>query len=105
MTVKITKPELNLREKISELDKPSGIAGEAMLRAETPRRTEPDWSWCRNKSESNGDLRVSQRGTYTSATNKLKCYFLDRWLVDRQCHSYSEHTTGTNSASCICVKL
>jgi hypothetical protein len=35
MVVKVSKPELNLREKISELDKPSGVAGEAMLRAET----------------------------------------------------------------------
>ena len=37
MVVKVSKPELNLREKISELDKPSGVAGEAMLRAETPQ--------------------------------------------------------------------
>ena len=37
MTVKLTKPEINVREKLAELDKPSGIAGEAMLRAETPQ--------------------------------------------------------------------
>ena len=35
MAVKFTKPEINVREKLAELDKPSGIAGEAMLRAET----------------------------------------------------------------------
>ena len=33
MTVNVTKPALNIREKLAELDKPSGIAGEAMLRA------------------------------------------------------------------------
>ena len=37
MAVKFTKPEINVREKLAELDKPSGIAGEAMLRAETPQ--------------------------------------------------------------------
>ena len=37
MTVKITKPEIDIREKLTELNKPSGIAGEAMLRAETPQ--------------------------------------------------------------------
>ena len=35
MTVKITKPEINLRHKLTELHKPSGIAGESMLRADT----------------------------------------------------------------------
>jgi hypothetical protein len=35
MTVNISKPALNLREKLAELDKPSGIAGEAVLRADT----------------------------------------------------------------------
>ena len=37
MTVKITKPEINVREKLNELKKPTGVAGEAMLRAETPQ--------------------------------------------------------------------
>ena len=37
MVVKVSKPEINVREKISELDKPSGIAGQAMLAAETPQ--------------------------------------------------------------------
>ena len=37
MVVKVSKPEINVREKISELDKPSGTAGQAMLAAETPQ--------------------------------------------------------------------
>ena len=35
MTVRVTKPAINVREKLAELEKPSGIAGEAMLRADT----------------------------------------------------------------------
>jgi len=37
MTVKISKPAVNLREELNELKKPTGVAGEAMLRAETPQ--------------------------------------------------------------------
>ena len=35
MTVKITKPEINLREKLSELETDTGIKGEELLRADT----------------------------------------------------------------------
>ena len=35
MTVKINKPALNLREELDELNKPSGITGESLLRADT----------------------------------------------------------------------
>ena len=32
MTVKVSKPAINLREELNALDKPTGVAGEAMLR-------------------------------------------------------------------------
>jgi len=35
MTVKITKPEINLREKLSELETETGIKGEELIRADT----------------------------------------------------------------------
>ena len=35
MTVKVTKPSINVREKLSELDKETGIKGEELLRADT----------------------------------------------------------------------
>ena len=35
MTVRINKEAINLREKLSELDKPSGLTGEELLRADT----------------------------------------------------------------------
>ena len=35
MTVKITKPSINVREKLSELDKETGIKGEELMRADT----------------------------------------------------------------------
>lgn len=35
MTVKVTKPAVNLREELASLNKPSGIVGESILRADT----------------------------------------------------------------------
>ncbi len=37
MTVRVNKPAINVREELADLRKPSGTAGEAMLRAETPQ--------------------------------------------------------------------
>lgn len=100
MTVKITKPELNLREKISELDKPSGVAGEAMLRAETPREQQNLIGAGRKNLIINGDFRVSQRGDYTSATSAThNQLYLDRWTVRlTNVTANILHILGTNSA-------
>jgi hypothetical protein len=100
MAVKVTKPEIDIREKISELDKPSGIAGEAMLRAETPRQQQELIGAGRKNLIINGDFRVSQRGDYTSATatthNQL---YLDRWVVRlTNVTANIQHILGTNSS-------
>ena len=65
MVVKVSKPEINVREKISELDKPSGIAGQAMLAAETPREQFNLISAGRRNLVVNGKCSVNQRGTNT----------------------------------------
>ena len=100
MAVKFTKPEINVREKLAELDKPSGIAGEAMLRAETPREQQNLIGAGRKNLIINGDFRVSQRGDYTSATatthNQL---YLDRWVVRlTNVTANTQHILGTNSS-------
>jgi len=94
MAIKITKPEINLRDKLSELDKPSGIAGESMLRAETPQDQFNLIGAGRRNILLNGDLQVSQRGDYTTAGTAPNAYVLDRWLVDRNGTATVQHTTG-----------
>lgn len=74
MTVKITKPEVNIREKLTELHKPSGVAGEAMLRAETPEEQRRLIGLGHRNMIINGDFQVWQRGT--SGTSG---YVADRW--------------------------
>ena len=79
MAVKFTKPELNLREKISELDKPSGIAGRAMLAADTPQEQFNLISAGRRNRIINGDMRIDQRNAGASYTQVNSAYNLDRW--------------------------
>jgi len=69
MAVKFTKPEINVREKLAELDKPSGIAGEAMLRAETPQEQFNLIGAGRRNLIINGGMRVAQRGTTGTLNN------------------------------------
>ena len=80
MAVKVSKPELNLREKISELDKPSGVAGEAMLRAETPQEQFNLIGAGRRNMIINGGFDVWQRGTsHAAGTAGGITYTTDRW--------------------------
>ena len=81
MTIKISKSEVNLREKIGELDKPSSVAGESMLRANTPQEQFNLIGAGRRNLIINGDFRFSQRGDYTSTTTLTNSatYYLDRW--------------------------
>ena len=82
MVVKVSKPELNLRDKINDLDKPSGVAGEAMLRAETIAEQQALIGVGNRNILVNGSFQISQRGDYSSASaTALNNYVfkLDRW--------------------------
>jgi len=80
MAVKITQPARNLREELNELRTPTGIAGEAMMRADTPQEQFNLIGAGRKNLIINGDFRVSQRGDYSSATALGGGqYSVDRW--------------------------
>lgn len=97
MTVKVTKPAINLREELADLRKPTGIAGEAMLRAETPQEQFNLIGAGRRNIFINGGFTVSQRGDYTSATaTSSEAYALDRWKNYLNTVSATfQHTTVT----------
>jgi len=78
MTVNVTKPQINLREKISEVDKPSGIVGEAILRSETPQEVFNYINAGRRNLIINGAMQVAQRGTSHSTAGYGS---LDRWFL------------------------
>ena len=91
MTVYASKPEINVREKLKELDKPSGIAGEAMLRAETPQEQFNLIGAGRKNLIINGGFDVWQRGTSATYTSLTKKYTADRFA------SYWDNTTVSKS--------
>ena len=66
MTVRVSKPEFNLREKISELDKPSGLKGTEIMRSETSQEARDLIGADRRNKIINGAMQVSQRGTSQS---------------------------------------
>ena len=79
MTVNVTKPALNIREKLAELDKPSGIAGEAMLRADSVQEQRNLIGAGRKNLIINGAMQVAQRGTSVTGINgAIGFYTCDR---------------------------
>ena len=82
MTVKVTKPAINVREELADLRKPTGIAGEAMLRAETPQEQFNLIGAGRRNLIINGAMVFSQRnGTSAVTLNSAGSvvYDFDRW--------------------------
>jgi hypothetical protein len=74
MTVKISKPAINVREELADLKKPTGVAGEAMLRAETPQEQQALIGVGRKNLIINGANQVSQRGTVTGVNIATNTY-------------------------------
>ena len=83
MTVRVSKPKFNLREKLTELDKPSGIKGNELLRSETAQDARDLVSAGRRNMVINGDMRINQRGSssHTLNSGNVYAYVVDRFRV------------------------
>jgi hypothetical protein len=79
MTVNVSKPQINLREKLSDLEKPSGVAGEAILRSETPQEVFNYINAGRRNLIINGAMQVAQRGTSVTGKTTTGYYTCDRF--------------------------
>ena len=84
MAINVSKPKVDIRSEIADLKKPSGVAGEAMLRAETARDQFNLINAGRRNAIINGDFQVSQRGDYTGSSTTIadSGYSLDRWKAN-----------------------
>ena len=83
MTVRVNKDSFNLREKLSELERPIGLKGNELMSADTAQEARDLVSAGRKNLIINGGFEVSQRGSYTSATSAAhNVYYLDRWKAD-----------------------
>ena len=77
MVVRVSKPKFNLRDKLSELDKPTGLKGSDLLRSETTQDARDLISAGRRNLFINGSCAVHQRGSsFTSAG-----YTADHWYM------------------------
>ena len=79
MTVRITKPEFNLREKITELDKPTGLKGNELMRSDTTQDARSFISAGRRNLLINGQFDVWQRATDSGSTTTSGYVSSDRW--------------------------
>ena len=91
MAVRITKPAFNIREKLSELDKPAGIIGTQILKTNTLTEFARAAHTGRRNFLRNGAMEVWQRGT--SFTNIFN-YTADRWQATRYNGTVNQITRG-----------
>ena len=83
MTVRVSKPEFNLREKLTELDKPTGLKGTELMRSETSQEARDLISAGRRNLIINGSMAVAQRATSVSNQNMTTqaSPVCDRWRL------------------------
>ena len=78
MTVRIAKQPVNIREKLSELERPIGVNGAALMSTNTPQEAFNIISAGRKNLIINGGMNVWQRGT-SFLDPASGAYTADRW--------------------------
>jgi len=81
MAVRVQKSAVNIREKLAELERPIGLKGSELMRAETVQEARDFVSAGRKNLVINGDLKVWQRGTSATLNNSSSqtVKSADRW--------------------------
>jgi len=97
MTVNVSKPAINVREKLAELDKPTGIAGEAMLRAETPQEQFNLIGAGRRNLIINGAMQVWQRGTSFTSVSANHTFLADRFAYQEGSATTAAYTVSQST--------
>ena len=98
MTIKVSKPKFNIREKLSELDKPTGLKGSELMRSDTSQEARDLVSAGRKNKIINGAMLIDQRhgGSSNPTTNS---YHTDRFRtqasgMDQLNQSYQQVSDG-----------
>ena len=81
MTVRITKPEFNLREKLSELDRPVGLKGSELIRSNGAQDARNLIGAGRKNMIYNGAMTIAQRGATQTSITTQGYYTCDRWHI------------------------
>ena len=82
MALRTSKPAFNLREKVSELDRPVGNHGAQLMRSESPEKSFELVRAGRKNLLINGSCQISQRGTLSVSNSNASVQYggPDRWL-------------------------
>jgi hypothetical protein len=99
MAITASKPAINIREKLSELDQPQGIKGTEVLRADTADEARNAiGARGRKNLIINGAMNVAQRGTSSTANGYVS---LDRWYANQSGGSttFSQETNASPSTT------
>ena len=82
MTVRVNKQPFNIREKLSELERPIGVKGNELMRAETAQDARDLVSAGRRNVIINGNFDIWQRGTSTTGALSNSYASADRWMFN-----------------------
>jgi hypothetical protein len=80
MTIKVSKPAINIREELADLKQDTGLKGQELMRADTAQEARTAISAGRKNMIINGAMQVAQRGTSITVTGS-QIYTLDRWSM------------------------
>ena len=78
MSVRVNKASFSIREKLSELERPIGLKGSELMRAETAQEARDFVSAGRKNLIINGAMQVAQRGTSVSGITDSGYKTIDR---------------------------
>jgi len=82
MSLRVSKPEFNIREKLNELDRPMGVQGNNILQSNTTAESFSKIQAGRRNLLINGNMTIAQRGTSTTSITTDTFGACDRWEVD-----------------------
>ena len=82
MSLRVSKPGFNIREKLNELDRPIGVQGNNILQSNTTAESFSKIQAGRRNLLDNGSMSIAQRGTSTTGITGDTFGACDRWEAD-----------------------
>ena len=98
MTVRVNKQPFNLREKLSELERPIGLKGSELMKSETVQEARDLVSAGRKNLIINGDMRIAQRSTSDAGMGSGFTFnTIDRWMMRNNGGTTARYTNSRSN--------